>query len=252
MHPFATEVRERGWRPALLDGWTHAHQRVTVDEVHTWFEMGLAGGQRHAPSTDGPGDPASESALKLLPGTAEYLQLIDRLPTVNAAVAARRLATGARWWLLVEGEEPVFSCWTFSRVIRMIGAPAGALVLPPDVVFLEDSVTSPRWRGAGVGQLALTEVCRLLGQEGPRWILTKVKVGNTAPERLVAKVGFLPLATVRIRCRGPIRRTWAVMAAGAANAWLPGALGAVNGNAPDRRTPLREWSEGWSRLPESS
>ncbi len=186
--------------------------------MHTWFEMGLAGGPRPAASTtDGPGAPVSESGLKLLPGTAEYLQLIDRLPTVNAAVAARRLETGARWWLLCEGEEPVFSCWTFSRIMRMIGAPAGALVLPPDVVFLEDSVTNPRWRGGGVAHLALTEVCRQLGQQGPRWILTKVKVGNTAAERLVVKVGFLPMATVRIRHRGPLRSTWAVMAAGAAN-----------------------------------
>jgi hypothetical protein len=222
----AAEIRDRGWRAAALAGLTHARLLLSVDESHTWSELSLVG-YRHGEEPDACRRPDGPGP-RLLYGSTEHLPMIDRLPTVGSAVAARRLQEGARWWLLVDGDEPVFSCWTFSRVMRMIGAPAGTLLLPPDVMFLEDSVTNPQRRGAGASQVALTAVCRLLGEEGFRWILTKVKVGDTAPERMVAKVGFVPMATVRIWRRGTVHRTWAVLTSEAANTWLPGALGAEN------------------------
>jgi Acetyltransferase (GNAT) family len=231
VQPFVAEVRGRGWVPALQDGCAHGRQLLSVDEVHTWFERSLVGDCSDSAETwpiNGFDRTEPGSGLCLRTGTVEDLPVIGLLPTVSQSVAARRLAAGVRWWLLLDGEEPVFSCWIFSRVMRMVGAPQGALVMPPDVVFLEDSVTNPNRRGSGLGPASLSNVCRLLGKEGSRWVLTKVKTGNRAAERLVEKAGFVPMATVRIWRRGPMGRTWAVMAGGAVNTWLPGALGAVN------------------------
>ena len=232
MHPFVAEVRERGWVPALHDGCIHGRQLVSVDEVQTWYERSLVDNCSDSwkmPSANGLDPPGARPQLCLRPGTLEDLPLIDCLPTVSRAVAARRLGEGVRWWLLLDGEDPVFSCWTFSRFMRMTGAPKGALLLPPDVVFLEDSVTNPTRRGSGLGPVSLTKVCEALGREGHRWILTKVKAGNRAADRLVEKAGFFPIATVRIRRKGLCGRTWAVMAGGSVNTWLPAALGAAHG-----------------------
>jgi hypothetical protein len=213
----------------MLSGMVHARQMLWTDEVHTWSELSLVGYGR-----DGDGRERLDldgSGLRLVAGSDEHLPLADRMPEVSRSVAARRLTGGARWWLLVDGHDPVVSCWTFSRTMPMIGAPAGKLILPPDVLFLEDVVTSPRRRSSGLGSLALVNICKALSGEGSSQLVTKVKADNKASERMMAKVGFVPVATVRIRRRGPANRTWAVMSAGAVNTWLPAALGVDGGRA---------------------
>jgi GNAT superfamily N-acetyltransferase len=215
----------------------HARQLLWTDEVHTWSELSVVG---YGLGGDGRAPPVPEgSGLRLVAGSAEHLSLARDMLAVSRSVAVRRLAAGARWWLLVDGPEPVVSAWTFSRAMRMIGAPAGELILPPDVTFLEDVVTSPSRRRSGLGSLALVHLCKALRDEGASRLLTKVEVGNKASERMMAKVGFVPAATVRIRRRGLANYTWAVMSAAAVNTWVPAALGARNGTAaggvrPDR------------------
>ena len=228
LQSFVAEAHGRGLAPAVMASWDHTRHLLNIDEVHTWSELGLIGYGKELASPDEVARRPNGSGLHLIEGTTDHLSMVDLLPTVSRPVAARRLEEGVRWWLLVDGDEPVFSCWTFSRFMRMIGAPGGGLILPPHVTFLEDSVTNPARRGCGAGPVALTQVCRRLGEEGWAWILTKVKVGDRAPERMIAKIGFIPMATVRIWRKGPVRRTWVVMAAGANNGWVPGALGAAN------------------------
>jgi hypothetical protein len=218
MHIFVSEVRENGMSAALRAGVVHVRQLVAVDETHSWFEQQLEADT---------GQETSGTGLQLVEGASERLPLLGQLPTVSAAVAARRLEEGVRWWLLLDGLQPVFSCWTFSRFMPMMGAPRGAVVLPPDVVFLEDSVTNPARRGSGFGPVALMAVAGRLHEEGTRWWLTKVKVGNRAADRLVVKAGFAPFATVRIWRMGPLRKTWVSLAQDGVNRWLPTALEAV-------------------------
>lgn len=234
---FATEVRESGWRRAVGTGLAHTRQLLWTDETQTWFELQLRRSCRGASEAKGPWE--RRSALSLLAGSTEHLPRIDGLGFVSQSVATRRLAEGVRWWLLVDEDQPVCSCWTFSRVMPMIGAPAGALILPPDVTFLDDVVTSQDRRGAGTGSLALKWVCQTLADEGAERMLTRVTLGNKASERMMLKVGFRPVATVRIRRRGMVNQTWAVMSADAVSTWLPNALGAIDGSAAGGSRPVR-------------
>ena len=78
--------------------------------------------------------------------------------------------------------------------------------LPADVATVEDSLTAASERGHGMAARALAQVASSLRSRGYRSLITKVAAPNTAAHRLVEKVGFRPVAHVRLRRRGPLSR----------------------------------------------
>jgi hypothetical protein len=107
---------------------------LVLDETHVWYELGT-GNER--PRVDLP------VGTTFVRADAAALPLIERLPTVSQAEAKRRVAAGNDLWFVLDGRQPAFACWTFSRSMPMLSAPGGELVLAAGVVCLEDSVTAP-------------------------------------------------------------------------------------------------------------
>lgn len=208
-----TEIHANGWRHALQVSVAHIHQLLTIDEVHTWYERAVDAG----PALPAKGD------QRLIEGTSDDFHLLEEFPTIDASKAQGRLDDGARWWVLLDHERPVYSVWTFVGQMPMVGAPHGILLLPPRVVFLEDSVTAPAARGAGFGFAGLDAVMNQLRSAEVDSVITKVKLGNRPAERFVGK-HFRPFATVRIRRHGLSMRVSVAFTDDAQNRWVAAAL----------------------------
>ena len=208
------ELREKGWRHVLQLSVAHVNQLLGMDEVHMWYERVV-----NAVSAS----PASGNQL-LIEGTSDDFRFLAELPTIDAFQAQRRLDDGARWWVLLDGERPVFSAWTFVGRMPMVGAPKGILLLPPGVLFLEDSVTAPAARGSGIAVAGLDSIMHQLQLEEVDTVITKVKLGNRPAERLVAKAHFTSFATVRIARRGLSMRTSVAFTDHASNRWVSAVL----------------------------
>lgn len=211
-----TVAREKGWRHVLELAVTHVTNILGMDEVHTWYERALSPGSAQ---------PASGNQ-RLIEGTGDDFRFLSMLPTIDAFEAQRRFDDGARWWILLDGDQPLFSAWTFFGRMPMFGAPKGILILPPRVVFLEDSVTAPAARGSGFAVSALESVMHQLQLEQVDTVITKVKLGNRPADRLCIKAHFTPFATVRITRRGLSLRTSVAFTHRATNRWVSAVLDA--------------------------
>jgi L-amino acid N-acyltransferase YncA len=128
--------------------------------------------------------------------------LLDALPTIGAHEARRRRAAGADLWFMREGACAAFACWIFRHRTPMLAARNGWLTLPPFTVCLEDSVTSPAYRGRGLASAAWLGIARDLQDEHLGAIITKVAEDNTASRRAVEKAGFEPVAMMTLTRRG--------------------------------------------------
>jgi GNAT superfamily N-acetyltransferase len=208
-----TEIRANGLRHTLQVSGARAHELLTFDEVHTWYER----------ATDaGPATPASGDQ-RLIKGTSDDFHLLEEFPTIDASKAQRRLDDGARWWVLLDHERAVYSGWTYVGRMPMLGAPQGILLLPPHVAFLEDSVTPPAARGSGFAAAAIDAVTNQLRSEQVASVITKIKLGNRPAERVAARI-FRPFATVRIRRHGFSMRVSVAFTDDAQNRWVAAAL----------------------------
>lgn len=159
-----------------------------LHEQHLWYELDLGSGR---PCRELP------AGLRLLRGGPAELGLLERdLPSIPAREAVGRLEDGAQWWLVADDERLAFSCWIFHGRAPVLAAPRGVLSLPDGVAFLEDSVTSPAFRGRSVAPAAWSSIADGLAAAGERTLLTKVALDNEAVQRALAKIGFARAATV--------------------------------------------------------
>lgn len=182
-------------------------------EAHVWYELSLTG----ASHVQQPGD------ISMTLGSPERFPLLDQLDSISAAEAERRLSVGAQWWLVVENEKPLFSCWIFQGTAPVLAARGGQLPLPADTVVLEDSVTAPAARGRGIAPRAWCMLADSLHEQGKLRMLTKVAFTNTPSRRAVVKAGFREIALVRYhRILGWSRTT--VRPFGSTAGWLADAL----------------------------
>ena len=166
-----------------------ARTLVHLRETHVWYVLELG---RH-PRIRLP------VGLELVRGGPSDVELLERLPSGSAHQAEARLAEGGELWLMVdEEEEPAFACWVFRGRTPVVAARGGWLALPEGTICLEDSVTSPDYRGRGAAPSAWSQVAEAALAEGHATMITKVAEVNAASRRAVEKAGFREVATMRL------------------------------------------------------
>ncbi|MBI4638163.1 MAG: GNAT family N-acetyltransferase [Candidatus Rokubacteria bacterium] len=163
---------------------------VYLEEWHIWYRLDVG---RTCSGIELP------PGMEIIRAKDEDLALLAELPTVGLREARRRLAAGADPWLVRDAARAVFACWIFAKRMPVLAACGGWLALPRGMVGLEDSVTSPSYRGLGIAPAAWSAVASALATEGVGAILTKVEGANLPTRRAVEKAGFRAVAATRLR-----------------------------------------------------
>ena len=186
----------RLWREGLVGTARLAVRSVKFDSAHVWYELSLEG--------DHP-EPALDPSFSLVRSGRSELPLEPLWP-VSSDERERRLADGGTLWLVLDGEQRVFSCWILGKGMRVGGAPGSGrwLVFPDDTVCLEESLTAAAYRGRGVAPAAWAAITATIAADRPEVtrIVTPVEDWNTPSRTAVEKVGFRELAFVRQHKRG--------------------------------------------------
>ena len=166
-------------------------------EEHVWYErdLGLPG-----PGLELPG------GLQLVRAAEEQVGVVEIFgQDVNQA--RERLAAGNDIWLVLEGEQPLFLCFTFRTAAPVIAAADGTLELPAGSACLEDAVTLPEARGRGIASAAWSAIGDELGRAGLSTLVAKIETDNAASRRVAENAGFAPVAVMEHRRTGVRRRT---------------------------------------------
>jgi RimJ/RimL family protein N-acetyltransferase len=182
----ARRVAERG---------THS---LVLSEEHIWYSLDLAG---ERPRRDLPEGFELHLATEAEADDAAHLPNQPGVEEVRA-----RIAGTADYYIVREHGTPAFACTIFRERTPTIAARGGWLELPADTVCLEDSGTSPDFRGRGVAPGAWTAIADALAERGFKTMLTKVTVENEPSRKAVTKSGFREAADMRMRRVGPFRR----------------------------------------------
>ena len=182
----ARHVAERG-----------AH-RIYLAEEHIWYSLDLGGERPRRELPEG---------FELHVATQSDADAISHLPNQPVIEELRARLTGdADVYMVSEAGTPAFACTIFRRRAPVLAAHGGWLELPDDTVVLEDSGTSPDFRGRGVAPGAWTAIADALAERGFTRMLTKVEVANEPSRKAVVKSGFGEAADMRMRRIGPWRR----------------------------------------------
>jgi hypothetical protein len=179
-----------GW-PSFMHRTVRAvRQAMLLDETHLWFQRTLG--------VDDP-DERMPPEITLRQASADTVELIEALPTVSLADARRRMERGVELWLLFDGDRPVVAAWFFRTTMPMIGAPRRAVTAPPGVVFLEDAVTAPDYRGQRLVRLFVRRLSVEFHRQGLTFIVCKVADTNVSSLRAVAALGFVEIGRTHFR-----------------------------------------------------
>ena len=176
--------------------WTRWH-----DEFE-FYELDLTAPDRPRPPFTG--------ALALRRGEAQDIALLAQLPhdpevtTMSAERAQERLASGAMFWLVTEHDRVAFCCWNFLGQGPLSGAQGRWRPIPQEVVLLEDSISSPEFRGRGVAPAAWSAIADTHAAAGRTGMITKIAADNDAVRRALVKAGFRDVA--HMRRSGPVWR----------------------------------------------
>lgn len=119
-------------------------------------------------------------------------------PPLAGDEAHERLSNGAEIWVVRDEDQVAFVCWIFRERAPVFATPTGWLEIPSGAVVLEDSVTSPSFRGRGIAPAAWSAIADSLTVEGLERMLTKVEVENTSSRRAVEKASFAEVAIMRL------------------------------------------------------
>lgn len=174
-----------------------ARSHVYRHEEHIWYELRLEGA---VPVV------GSLGVLELRRARLSDAALLGAFGR-NPDLTADDVRKGHDLWFVMEGETPAFSCFIQRGESPMPAARRGRMKLPSATVCLEDSVTSPDYRGRGLAPAAWTTLAAQLEQEpGLGSMITKVAVENVASRKAVTKAGFVEVALMRHDKRGPRAR----------------------------------------------
>lgn len=166
-------------------------------EEHVWYGRDLSG---FGPRLELPGGLRLERAE---PAEVEVVTVFGQ----DVEQARRRLAEGNDIWLVRDGEEPLFLCYTFRAAAPVIAAADGRLELPAGSACLEDAVTVAQARGRGIASAAWSLIGEELGKSGLSTLVAKVETDNGASRRVAEKAGFKPVAVMQHERTGVRRRT---------------------------------------------
>jgi RimJ/RimL family protein N-acetyltransferase len=152
-------------------------------EEHTWWQQDLP---------DRPRFDLAEG-LRFVHATSADAGAVAELGQ-DPQTALDRLSEGNDLWLVFDGDQPLFACYTFRQTAPVMAASGGELNLPDGAACLEDSLASPAARGRGIAPATWTLVGDKLREEGFRALVTKIETSNKSSNRAVEKVGFRPIA----------------------------------------------------------
>lgn len=210
-------VERHGARGVARIASKRARRRFNADEAHIWYSLDLG--------EDRPRRELPEGLVLRLATEADF-PAIEALPGADPVHALRRgLAAGHELWVVDDGERLAFCCWIHLGVAPVLAARHGSLVLPAGVVCLEDSVTSPDFRGRGVAPGAWAAIADRFAAAGYSAVITKVETDNQPSRRAVEKAGFREIATMRLERRGFTTRVTVVPGDGALGYELASRIG---------------------------
>jgi hypothetical protein len=190
--------------------------KLYLDETHVWYELALV--------TDRP-RPTLRPGLELIRARADDLSLLEELPTVSIVEGRLRMEAGNDLWLVLDSRQPVFACWTFSNSAPVEAATNCRLDLPSEIAYMEDSVTSPSYRGRGaIAPAAWSQVADRLEKAGVKAMITKVGEDNKVMRWAIVKSGFREIAVMHFRRSGLREHTAVRLGNGATARWLAGQL----------------------------
>ena len=190
-------LRREGPRSFAIRAWERGRHLVYLREEHVWYGLDLlASRTRHE----------LPSGVRLIRAGAADTARVAAFGQ-DPEAARRRHSAGNDLWLALEGDDPLFCCWTFWGIAPVLAAPGGWLELPPDTVCLEDSATSPAARGRGIAPGSWSAIAEILAAEGVTAMITKVTPENTASRRAVTKAGFAEIGVMRLTRLGRRKRT---------------------------------------------
>jgi GNAT superfamily N-acetyltransferase len=169
-----------------------------ADEAHIWLALELG---RERPRRELP----NGFVLRLASGAD--LASVERLPDAGPASALRReLGPGHDLWIVEAVDRVAFACWVHRDEAPVFAAPGGVLRLPTGVCCLEDSATSPDFRGRGVAPAAWSSIGGALEAEGYTTMITKIEADNESSARALEKAGFAAIARMHLVRRWPHTR----------------------------------------------
>jgi hypothetical protein len=205
-------VRRHGLKGTIDQVIIRTRTKLYLDETHVWYELALV--------TDRP-RPALRPGLELIRARTDDLSLLEEFPTVSIVEGRLRMEAGNDFWLVLDGRQPVFACWTFSNSAPVEAATNGRLDLLSEIAYLEDSVTSPSYRGRGaIAPAAWSQVADRLEKAGVKSMITKVGEDNKVMRWAIVKSGFREIAVMHFRRRGLRAHTAVRGGTGATARWL--------------------------------
>jgi hypothetical protein len=205
-------LRRHGLRGTIDQVISRTRTKLYLDETHVWYELALVNDRPR---------PALRPGLELIRARSDDLSLLEELPTVSTVEGRHRMETGNDLWLVLDGRQPVFACWTFSNSAPVEAATNGRLDLSSEIAYMEDSVTSPSYRGRGaIAPSAWSQVADRLENAGVKAMITKVGEDNKVMRWAMVKSGFREIAVMHFRRRGLREHTTVRLGTGATARWL--------------------------------
>jgi L-amino acid N-acyltransferase YncA len=169
-----------------------------ADEAHIWLALELDQDRPRRELPDG---------FALRRASEADLSAVEQLPGVGSASALRReLGAGHDLWIVEAGDRVAFACFVHREEAPVFAAPGGVLRLPAGTCCLEDSATSPDFRGRGVAPAAWSSIATALEAEGYTTMITKIEADNEASARALEKAGFAAVARMHLERRWPNTR----------------------------------------------
>ncbi len=158
-------------------------------ESHVWYLLDVGGERPRIGLPPG---------MEIVRAGDDDLAPLAELPTIGIREARRRLAAGAELWIVRDEGRAAFACWIYRHRTPALAARGGWLELPDGVAGLEDSVTSPAYRGRAIAPAGWSATADALAREGATAILTKVEESNVPCRRAIEKAGFRAVAAMRL------------------------------------------------------
>jgi RimJ/RimL family protein N-acetyltransferase len=190
-------LRREGPATTAREVWQRLRKLAYLREEHLWYQLDLDDSR---PRRELPED------VRLVHATASDVAAVGELGQ-DVEQARNRLAAGNDIWLVFDGDEPLFACYTFRHATPVMAAAHGQLALPPGAACLEDSIAAPAARGRGIAPGAWTLVGDELARAGYTALVTKVETANAPSRKAVEKVGFRPVAVMQHQRVAMRRRT---------------------------------------------
>jgi RimJ/RimL family protein N-acetyltransferase len=178
-------LRADGIAGTLREAIRRVRRLAYLREEHTWWQQDL---------DDRPRFELGEG-LRFVRATQAEADAVGQLGQ-DPQMAHDRLAEGNDLWLVFDGDQPLFACYTFRQTAPVMAASGGELPLPDGAACLEDSLASPAARGRGIAPATWTLVGDALQAEGFRALVTKIETTNKSSNRAVEKVGYRPIAVM--------------------------------------------------------